>query len=147
LSFSPWSLTDGVELLDEYRAWLAAPRQEPITLSDAWCVRMFKRFPERLVHLDGLTDKIAAYLAAEPWRPGHRGTPDKARAAELARIQREYGRWGPGLYRQAVEDGEAPEWIARNLETIEQLERKVYNRHRWGENLRATFTFPDRIRP
>jgi hypothetical protein len=51
------------------------------------------------------------------------------------------------LYRRAVEDGAAHPWIARNLESIEQIERKVYNRHDLIENLVLAVTPIPRLEP
>jgi hypothetical protein len=53
---------------------------------------------------------------------------------------------GPGMYRHTLETGTAPPWIRNNLAAIEAIERKMYNQHRFGENLRLAFTFP-RIQP
>jgi hypothetical protein len=33
-------------------------------------------------------------------------------------------------------DGTAPAWVHDNLESIEVIEQKQFNRHRWLENLR-----------
>ena len=61
-----------------------------------------------------------------------------------------YDWWGrepaPGMHRAAVEAGVAAPWIAANLESIELIERKIYNRHRFGENLALALRFPEPIR-
>ena len=49
------------------------------------------------------------------------------------------------MYRRAVEDGSAPRWVEENLASIETIERKIYNRHDFAENLRLALAFPDRI--
>ena len=51
------------------------------------------------------------------------------------------------MYRAAVEEGRAPEWIANNLEAIELIERKVYNRHDLFENLQLALQVPPKISP
>lgn len=51
------------------------------------------------------------------------------------------------MYRAAVESGRAPAWVVDHLETIELIERKVYNRHDLLENLALAFQFPDKIVP
>ena len=51
------------------------------------------------------------------------------------------------MYRQAVENGTAPEWIADNLDTIELIERKTYNTHNLLANLDLAFTFVGKIEP
>ena len=64
---------------------------------------------------------------------------------DIVRIQERAERIGPGMYRRAVEDGSAPRWIEENLASIETIERKIYNRHDFAENLRLALVFPDRI--
>jgi hypothetical protein len=51
------------------------------------------------------------------------------------------------MYRSAVATRRVPAWVANNLETIELIERKVYNRHDLLENLGLAFQFPDKIVP
>ena len=159
LSFSPWGSGREMEFLDLQRSnllyetngwpppgrriWLreayarhrmdVPSARRPTTRSDSWCVRIWQFFNLRVIHDDGLTDPILARTRATPWRPGHFRDTDFL-AAQLAYIQTEYG-WGRGAYRRAVEDGAAHPWIARNLESIEKIERKVYNRHDLIENL------------
>ena len=54
---------------------------------------------------------------------------------------------GRGMYRRAVEAGSAPAWVGENLETIEVIERKIYNNHNFGENLVLALTFLRKITP
>ena len=42
--------------------------------------------------------------------------------------------------------GRPPYWIEKNLESIEIIERKMFNQHDFIENLRLAFTFPEKIR-
>ena len=138
----------GVDLRDEYARYLAEirPHRSPATRPDSWCVTIWKRFNERILHHDGLTEPVLAHARIEPWRPGHyKGVADQL-ALDLSRIQTEYG-WGRGTYRKAVEDGAAPEWVERNLEALELIERKVYNRHDLLENVVLAFTRVPRIEP
>ena len=53
----------------------------------------------------------------------------------------------PGMYRDAVGQGQAAPWITANLSQIEVIERKIYNRHQFADNLALAFRFPDRIDP
>jgi len=171
LSFSPWGSGQEMELLDlersrvvyeangwrppDQRVWLreeyarhstgAATGRRPVTGFDSWCVRIWQLFNFRVIHRDGLTDPILARTRATPWRPGHFKDTEFL-AAHLAQIQTQYG-WGRGTYRRAVEEGVAHPWIARNLESIEQIERKVYNRHDLIENLALAFTRIPRMEP
>jgi hypothetical protein len=50
------------------------------------------------------------------------------------------------MYREAVDSGTAPQWIADNLNTIEIIEQKMFNTHDFIQNLRLAFTFPDKIK-
>ena len=171
LSFSPWGSGREMEYLDrkrsqrlyevngwpppEGRVWLReayarhradAPLTRPsVTGFDSWCVRIWQLFSLRVIHGDGLTDPILARTRATPWRPGHFKDTEFL-AAHLASIQTKYG-WGRGIYRRAVEDGVAHPWIARNLESIEQIERKIYNRHDLIENLVLALTPIPRMEP
>ena len=70
----------------------------------------------------------------------------KPLAEDLERLHRLYTA-APGMYRLAVDNGDAPAWIERNLDTIEVIERKMYNRHALWENLGLALTFPPRIQP
>jgi hypothetical protein len=172
LAFSPWSSGAGMERLtaqeadflydnngepppghpvwlrEEYRRYVEQirPNRAPATRPDAWCVTIWKRFNERIVHHDGLTDPVLAHTRLEPWRPGHYwGVADRM-ALDLGNLQTELG-WGRGTYRRAVEAGSAPEWVERNLDSLELIERKVYNRHDLLENLTLAFTRVPRLEP
>jgi hypothetical protein len=138
-----------VHLRDEYERYLreVRPVNEPRTHADSVCVRMWReRFNERLVHHDGLTDALLAHARVEPWRPGHYKQPMDGMAGDLLELQSKYG-WGRGTYRKAVEAGDAPDWIAAGLDTIELIERKIYNRHDLLENLELAFTRVPKIEP
>ncbi len=171
LSFSPWGSGRELEFLNPERSqllyevngwpppgrrvWLreayARHRMDvpgarrPETRPDTWCAQIWQLFSLRVIHGDGLTDPILARTRATPWRPGHFKDTDFL-ATQLAYIQTEYG-WGRGTYRRAVEDGVAHPWIVRNLESIEQIERKAYNRHDLIENLVLAFTPIPRMEP
>jgi len=160
LAFSPWSLAADTEVLtareasmlyevygetapdhpvrlrDEYARYLreVRPDHAPHTITDSWCVRMFKRFNERLIHLDGLTDAYLAHMPVAAWRPGHKSKFLRQFGFELSRIQDRHG-WGRGVNRAAVEAGEAPTWVADNLEAIEAVEARIYNDHDFLANL------------
>ena len=49
------------------------------------------------------------------------------------------------MYRRAVEEGSAAPWMIVNLETIEVIERKIYNRHDFFENLALALRFTPRL--
>lgn len=144
MRISPWAYGDSMELLDEYRAWVASPRPTPVR-GDTWCVRIWRRFDERIVHLSGLTDPILARVRMPSERPGHkRGLHPLG--FELARLRERFGD-EPGTWRRAVEAGAAPEWIRLQLDTIEAIERKAKNTHDPLENLGLALAFPLRLDP
>jgi len=138
-----------IRLREAYARYVAdvRPSRAPRTRSDSWCIRIWRaRFNERIVHHDGLTDAILAHSLCVPWRPGHYKMPMDRMAADLAAVQSEHG-WGRGTHRKAVEAGTAADWIAANLDAIELLERKIYNRHDLLENLALAFTRVPKIVP
>lgn len=150
----PWTLEprfDHREALEDWRDGRDGPGGTPghpayrEVIAEGWCYTAWERFDDRVVHLAGLTDALLARVEMDPDRPGHKfGLFPMAR--ELAALYEDYPP-GPGALRRAVEDGRAPAWVADNLDTIEVVERKVYNRHHLGENLRLAFAFPPRIQP
>lgn len=79
-------------------------------------------------------------------RPAHKAGLKPLRQ-DLVGIYRSTRHIGPGMYRAAVEKGNAPPWIVRNLERIEIIERKMFNRHEFLEIPRLAFRFPGKIVP
>jgi hypothetical protein len=105
------------------------------------CSYHYWHIHERAIHGAGLTDAVLARM--EMPRRTIRMTahnPDlKPLAKDISRIhQHEPGY--VGMYRHAVEGGSAPDWVAPNLESLELIERKIYNEHRFFENLRLALT-------
>lgn len=117
--------------------------------ADGWCERIYQRFDQQFVHSWGLTEGLLARVETPSDRPGHkrRLVLMAKRLVQIQRAARDAGQVGRGMYRRAVEAGAAPDWIVTNLETIEVLERKIYNRHRPLENLRLALSFPPKIVP
>ncbi|PRP91170.1 hypothetical protein ENSA5_57870 [Enhygromyxa salina] len=52
---------------------------------------------------------------------------------------------GRGMMRQSIAGRHGARWVEANLEAIELIERKAYNRGDLGENLALAFGFPARI--
>jgi hypothetical protein len=115
------------------------------TAAGTWCRKQYTGIRDRWVNGFGLTDALLARTEAGWLKPGHK-TPLIPLSKDIARIQREATDVGPGMYRRAVASGGAPAWVSANLESIEVIERKIYNRHAFWENLELAFTFPQRIR-
>lgn len=104
------------------------------------CRQHWALFHARVVHGFGLTEPILARVVTPELIPGHK--PHLKELAEDLASLRRTGGVRPGLARDAVNRDAAPEWIARNLESIELIERKMSNRHDWRENVELAFTFP-----
>jgi hypothetical protein len=90
---------------------------------------------------------VLAHAQVQAERPGH-----KYRLLELARDLREARQAAglprdTGLHRRAVELGRVAPWIAENLPAIELVEKKMYNRHDWSENLKLAFSPATSITP
>jgi hypothetical protein len=107
-----------------------------------WCTLAHFHYDERIVHDLGLTDPILARADVHADRPGHKfGLRWLAR--DLADVYlREGPSVEPGQLRAAAKQHRARAWIGENLDEIELIERKVYNRHQFRENLGLAFSFP-----
>jgi hypothetical protein len=114
------------------------------TRAGTWCRRQYAGMLERWVHGFGLTDALLARTEAGWLKPGHK-TPLIPLSKDIARIERASASIGPGLYRRAVDTGRAPAWVAANLDAIETIERRIYNRHDFAENLALALHPPPRI--
>jgi hypothetical protein len=133
----------------EYARYLreVRPGRPPGTRPGGWCYDMWKRFNERWIHKDGLTDALLARTTAEPWRPGHFKEEELGHLMlDMLRVQERHGA-RRGAYREAVQAGDGAPWIERNLESIELVERKVHNRRDLLENLELALTRVPRIEP
>ena len=105
-----------------------------------WCAACWRWFTVRWVHDDGLTDAFLAHTDAEPWRPGHFGEDQHGRAVDLARVRERHGWSEAGALRRAVDAGDAPPWIVRNIDAMELIERKVQGHGDFCERLQLALT-------
>jgi hypothetical protein len=110
------------------------------------CWYNYLNYDKRIVHSFGLTDAILARTAMKSERAAHKYGLIPL-AYDISNIERKSETIGRGMFRLAVEKGIAPRWIERNLMTIEVIEKKMYNRHSFLENLRLAFTFLPKIKP
>jgi hypothetical protein len=99
----------------------------------------------KVIH-PGLTDAILARTEMKSVRPAHK-VGLWPLAEDIVSIHKASDLVGRGMYRRAVEKGNSPKWVEKNLETIEVIERKIYNNHNFWENLKLAFTFPKRVKP
>ena len=139
---STWEDVVTPEALAGFRA---DPRYRQV-LATPWCHRAYKDFDKRVVHAYGLCDAILARCEVPSTRPAHKPRL-KALALDLVRVHEGRGKPGPGMHRRAMRRGTAAEWVVANLVTIELIEKKVYNTHDLGENLRLAFTRVPKIVP
>jgi hypothetical protein len=145
----PLDWGEKIELKAEYAEYRTRDRRcQHVGLSTrAKCAIHYAGFEARALHGLGLTDPILARTEMRADRPAHKyGLAPLAE--DLAEIILAFGN-APhrGMYREAVEKGWAPRWIADNLDSIEIIERKMFNTHDFLENLRLAFTFPEKIKP
>lgn len=145
LNYSSWGKEVTIESMLSYKESNPEFKYRGIK-ADFWCVGNYKNFNQRIIHSLGLTDAILARTEMKIDKPAHRwGLLPLAQDLVLIQESSEY--IGRGMYRKAVEAGRAPKWIRKNLESIEVIERKIYNNHNLRENLKLAFTFPKRIEP
>jgi len=124
---------------EEYRR-ARSTTAPPAVQTQWWCHECWRWFTVRWVHDHGLTDAFLARTDARPWRPGHFGAEQHARAEDLARLRDRFGWSEPGALRRAVEAGAAPQWIADNIDAVELIERKVQGHGGFLERLRLALT-------
>ncbi|MCA9626061.1 MAG: hypothetical protein KC766_00275 [Myxococcales bacterium] len=125
------------ERLSQYRKATSEQLEGRRVDTGGWCVSDYRRWDRSLVHEWGLTEPVLARATVKSDRPGHKtGLKGLARGLLLLRRKAtENGSLGRGMYRRAVEERYAPAWVAANLEAIEVIERKAFNRHAFFENL------------
>lgn len=103
------------------------------------CWKSYTDFRSYVVHLLGLTDAILARTVMPAERPAHKlGLIPLG--DDLAHIHRKMRYAGIGMYREAIKRGYAKPWIEDNIESIEMIERKIYNEHRLLENIQLALT-------
>jgi len=114
---------------------------------ETWCEKIYKKYmTRRIIHGFGLTDAILGRTRVFSGMAGHKYSLFPL-ADDLVSIHRSRERIGRGMYREIVEEKKAPEWITRNLDSIEIIEKKIYNDHDLMENMKLAFRFPDKILP
>ncbi|MFT5052075.1 MAG: hypothetical protein ACI8QZ_003507 [Chlamydiales bacterium] len=109
-----------------------------------WCNTIYAHPEVRAIHGLGLTDAFLARVDTPEATRGHKPALP-ALAVDLIEIQMAATEIGRGVYSSAIDSGSAPAWMAANRDTIELLERKVFNRHNLAENMRLALRFPPKI--
>jgi len=114
-------------------------------LATTTCSHAHRKFDYQVIHGFGLTEPFLARTNMFTDGPAHkRGLIPMSE--EIAKIRRKYG-FHKGAFRKALEDKDCPNWVQENIDVIERIELKVYNRHRFLENIRLTFMKVGRISP
>lgn len=118
------------------------------------CADAYQRMDAYVIHDFGLTSAVLARLpipegrhAGHKWglRPyaadlqGLYGGATRRPTEDTMRIQFSPGR---GAFRRAASTGRAPVWVMQNLEALELLERKSYDRNDPWSAVRLAFTRP-----
>lgn len=145
LDYEQWKDLVNIEVQTQYRTAHIPFTYQDIRVSH-WCRSGYGEYYNHLVHGLGLTDAILGRTDAEIERPAHRwGLVRLGHDIEL--INKKIAVHDRGMYRQAVESGIAPEWIAKQVHLIEMIEKKIFNRHDFVENLRLAFTHVPKLSP
>jgi hypothetical protein len=144
LAPSPQRALQDKQLLAAYAEIKSKNEPQVRVLVDGWCRQGFVAPASYVINSFGLTDAILSRIDVGFLRPGHKLSGGAA--YELAAIvRRSAGKREPGMFRRAVEIGRAPGWIKKSLSKIEIVEQKIYNRHRFSENLHLAFQLVGRI--
>jgi hypothetical protein len=147
LELPAWGSVADQDLADELVAWREAHPGEPYdsTIAEVQCIIAYEAYHSRIVHAFGLTDPFLGRMQMDAPRPAHKYGLRPRAERMMGIIRRQGHRTSPGMYRRLVERGEAPLWAERNLERVEVIERKMFNRHDLLENLGLALTFPGPI--
>jgi hypothetical protein len=144
LNYTVWKNLVTIDLLNQYR-----DSHQPFTYSEIavthWCRSGYVGYHKKLIHGLGLTDAILGRTDCYLDRPAHRWGLVRL-GFDLQKIQRTIPEHDRGLYRKAIEAQIAPEWISKQIDIIEVIEKKIYNRHDFRENLQLAFTRIPKLR-
>jgi len=110
------------------------------------CAFNYLNYSTHFVHRAGLTDSMLSRIRVEMERPAHKYAL-RFFADDIVSLHLSSENMGRGMYRRAVERGEAPPWVVENISSIETIERKMYNNHNFFENLSLAMQFPQPILP
>lgn len=114
-------------------------------IADSWCQTAYLKPKSFVIQSLGLTEPILARTLMKSDRPAHK-LGLKPLAQQILKIRNLYG-FRQGAFVDAIDDGVAPNWMIRNIQSIEMIEAKVYNHHIFGDNLRMALTHIESIKP
>lgn len=133
LQYPSWSEKANIDRMRSFRA--SSPDGHYAGFRNSgWCYDAYENFDYYNIHSWGLTCAVLARTDMPIERVAHR--PGLRRLSrDLLTVIGAAGSPGPGMYRTAVEKGVAPPWIIENLPALERIERQIYNRKHFRENL------------
>ena len=103
--------------------------------ADNLCLRIYGNFGQGVVHSLGLTDSVLARCDVPVTWAAHRMKLIPL-AEDLAALRNAAEQQAPGMIRAAVDRGDAPAWVIDNLDSLERIERRMFNEHDFWQNLR-----------
>jgi len=143
--FSPkWNVMRMEENLPKYAK---APSTYRDIKAQSGCAIIYRDPFSYYVHSFGLTDPMLAHMQMKSDRPAHkRGLMPVA--DQIVELRKGFGE-APrrGMFLEMAGKGTAPEWVAKNLESISILEQKMFNVHDLRENFGLAFEFARPIVP
>ncbi len=144
-SYLDWGTMINIHMMKEYKKKHKEFKYEDVDEA-AGCKFAYIGFNKRIIHRLGLTDAILARTDMKSDLAAHKYGL-KPLGDDLIVLYATSDYIGRGMFRKAVEEGGAPEWVKKNLETIEIIESKIYNTHNFRENMKLALTFPPKIKP
>jgi hypothetical protein len=122
-----------------------------------WCAEAYMLYEDHVIHALGLTEPSLAHVAVGSREAGHKWdlVPLAADllAVRIGTLAPEYESrpvkfpGGPGALRRAVQEGRAAGWIATNLDCLERIETRTFNRHALVENLKLAMAASCTLHP
>lgn len=115
------------------------------TIVSTICGELYMHADRWAINSYGLTDPILSH-ADVPWeRIAHKAGLEPL-AYDLNEVYLQTAP-GPGVFKRAIEQGVAPQWVVDNIDSLKRLEKQVFNEHDFGENLRLALSSSPRIPP
>jgi hypothetical protein len=111
--------------------------------TDSWCRTSYMRPESRIIHSLGLTEPFLSRTPVHSDRPAHKFGLEQL-AADIAAVRRAQG-FRAGAFDDAIAEGKGKAWMKRNIDAIHLIERRVYNKHSFLENLALAFRRPEVI--
>lgn len=146
--------TDRLKQYKAYRASSAEGDEPRVSYMNVNAI-MYRRYDYRFIHSLGLTDAVLAHVETEglPLPEALRGIP-RFVAHKWPLVPLAHDLWeiqsavspGPGMYERAAESDQVPAWVKANMDSLRLIEKKIYNDHSLGENLKLALTPIARIR-